>query len=253
MKQITLTLSILMTIATAQAAGWESLIQNLTQSRAELEGLSKDMDSLQKEKQADLDQWSQRRTDLDGQVQREKLRELQLAEKIKRVDSRVRSQAKSDPNAQKKVLGWIGDAEAWVNKSLPFQQEQRLSVLKGLKDRASSGHESMEFVLADLWMFMESEMKLSQSSEFTIMDITLEGKTKKAEIARLGLRSLFAVTPDGKILQMKKKNSGWTWVPVENNDEESSIQLLVKNLKTKNFSGYYLLPVDNTAQMGAGL
>jgi len=252
MRKIILTLTALLITLPAFAAGWESLIQNLTQSRVELEALSKEMDSLQREKQADLDQWSQRRTDLEAQVQREKLRELQLSEKMKRADSRVKSQAKSDPQAQKKILAWISGSEAWVNSSIPFQRDQRLNSLKNLKERATAGHESLEFVLADLWSFMEAEMKLSQTSEFTIQDISLEGKTQKAEIARIGMRSLFAVTPDGKILQMKKQSTNWSWVPVDSSEEGTSIQLLVKNLKAKNFSGYYFLPVDNLT-MGASL
>lgn len=235
------------------AAEWEGLIKNLTQNRAEVETLSKETDSIQREKQAELDQWVTRKTDLDTQVQREKLRELQLAEKIKRVESRVRTQGKSDPQAQKKILSWLDNTQKWVEGSIPFQQDQRLQSLKNLRERTNKGRESMEFILADLWTFMESEVKLSQTNEFTIMDIIVDGKTQKAEVARLGMQSLYAVTPDGKILQAKSTNSNWTWMPVHSSAEETSIQLLVKNLKSKNYSGYYFLPVEKNQQMGASL
>jgi hypothetical protein len=237
----------------AHSAGWEGLIQNLTQTRADLEGLAKETESLQKEKQAELDQWQQRKIDLDTQVQREKLRELQLAEKTKRIDSRVRTQNKVDPAAQKKLLTWISGLETWVQSSIPFEHTQRLQNLKNFKDRVHKGNESLEFILADLWHFMESETKLAQTNEFIIMDITLDGVTKKAEVARLGVQSLFAITPDGKTLQAKRQKNEWSWVPVSASDEDTSIHLLVKNLKSKNFTGYYTLPVEKSQAMGASL
>jgi hypothetical protein len=252
MKKLILVL-ILLSSSLAFAAPWEGLIQNLTQTRADLEGLSKETDSLQKEKQSELDQWQQRKTDLDSQVQREKLRELQLAEKVKRVDSRVRRENKADPAGQKKILVWIASLETWVQSSIPFQQNQRLQSLKNFKDRVNKGKESLEFILADLWQFMESEIKMAQTNEFIIMDISLDGAPKKAEVARLGVQSLFAITPDGKIYQAKKQSKEWTWISVNSSDEETSIQLLVKNLKSKNYSGYYFLPVEKSQQMGASL
>lgn len=251
MKKIILLLTLVS--LEASAAGWESLIQNLTQNRAELETLSKETDSLQKEKQNDLDQWTQRKIELESQVQREKLRELQITEKIKRAQSRVKSEGKSDPLAQKKLLTWIDGLEKWVQSSIPFQTNSRLQTLKNFRERIDQGQESLEFVLADLWAFMESQVKMAQTNEFTITDIDVDGKTQKVEIARIGTQSLFAVTPDGKTLKAKKVNNQWTWIPVGSGNEETSVQLLVKNLKSKNYTGYYYLPVDKKEQMGASL
>lgn len=236
----------------ASADSWESLVQKLTQVRADLETLSRESESLQRDKQSELDQWTQRRSEAEAQVQREKLRELQIGEKLKRLEARVKNGGKTDPQAPQKLLKWIERFQTWVPTTIPFHHEQRLAALDKLKTRAQKKHEAMEFVLADFWSFVESEIKLSQTNEYRIVDVKLGEVTKKCEVARLGLVALFVVTPDGKVLQASRDSQGWQWRDVEASGEQESILSLVKNLKNKNESDIYKLPIDQKI-MGAGL
>lgn len=236
----------------ARASTWEDFVGKLTQARTDVEMLSQEIDSLQKEKQSDLEQWTQRKNDLEAQMQKEQLRALQLAQKTKLLESRVKLQAKADPQAQKKILSWIERFEALVASTIPFLQESRLAQLKNLKIRAQKAQEPLEFIFADFWSFVESEMKLAQSNEYKIVDITLNGQPRKCEVARLGLQSLFVVTPDKSVLKAFKEAGVWKWKDVESSDDQTSVLTLVKNLKNKNGSGYYQLPIDSS-QLGASL
>lgn len=236
----------------AQASTWENFVEKLTQTRAEVETLSQEIDSLQREKQADLEQWTQRKTELEAQMQKEQLRSLQIGEKLKRLESRVKLQGKTDPQAQKRLLSWIERFETWVPSTIPFLHESRQDSLKNLKQRAQKAQEPIEFVMADFWSFVETEIKLAQSNEYKIVDIQLAGIQKKCEVARLGLQSLFVVTPDKKILKAVRDAGSWKWKDIESGEDQNSILLLVQNLKNKNGSGYYHLPVD-LGQMGASL
>jgi hypothetical protein len=235
-----------------QANSWESLIEKLTQTRGEVEMLSKELDSLQREKQSELEQWTQRKTDLEAQVQKEQLRSLQINEKLKRLETRVKLQGKADPQAQKKLLAWIDRYDQWILSSIPFLQESRKEILKSLKSRTQKAQEPVEFILADFWAFVDSEMKLAQTNEYKIVDIQMGAKLKKCEVARLGLQSLFVVTPDKKILKAIKESAGWAWKNIDSAEDQSAILLLVHNLKNKNGSGYYHLPVESI-QVGASL
>lgn len=236
----------------AQASTWENFVEKLTQARADVETLSQEIDSIQKEKQSDLEQWTQRKTELEGQIQKEQLRSLQISEKLKRLESRVKLQSKADPQAQKKLLAWIERFETWVPGTIPFLHESRQESLKNLKIRAQKSQEPIEFVMSDFWLFVESEIKLAQSNEYKIVDIQFAGQKKKCEVARLGLQSLFVVTPDKKILKASKEAGVWKWKDIESSDDQSAVLLLVKNLKNKNGSGYYHLPID-PGQVGASL
>jgi Protein of unknown function (DUF3450) len=235
-----------------KAATWENFVEKLTQTRSEVETLSQEIDSLQREKQADLEQWTQRKTELESQMQKEQLRSLQLAEKLKRLESRVKIQAKTNPDAQKKLLAWIERFEVWIPATIPFLHESRQTQLKNLKIRLQKAQEPVEFIFADFWAFVENEIKLAQSNEYKIVDITLNGQVRKCEVARLGLQSLFVVTPDKGVLKASKEAGVWKWKDIESNEDQTSIMSLVKNLKNKNGSGYYQLPID-ASQLGASL
>jgi hypothetical protein len=250
--KIFLALLISLSVSVGRADSWEGLVQRLTQTRADLETLSKESDSLQREKQADLDQWTQRKTEMEAQVQREKLRQMQIAEKLKRLESRVRVSGKSDPQAQKKLLGWISTFEKSVAQTIPFNLDNRLETLSRLKVRVNRDHEAMEFLLADFWSFVETELKLAQTNEYRIVDVEIAGKKRKCEVARLGLVALFVVTPEGKTLKAAHGATGWTWQDINSSSEQNSIISLVNNLKNKNDSGLYQLPM-NESQMGASL
>ncbi len=249
----TLLILVLLTLSSqSQADSWEGLVQKLTQTRAEIEALSKEADSLQREKQTELDQWVQRRAEIESQVEREKLRKLQIAEKLKRLEGRLKVTGKSDPQAQKKLLSWFAQFEKTIKNTIPFNQDVRLQTLARLRERVERNHEAMEFVLADFWSFVEGEMKLAQTNGYQIVDVDFGGSKKKCEVARLGLVALFVVTPDGKTLKAQKQASGWKWQDIESASEQSSILTLVQNLKNKNEAGMYQLPVSSS-QMGASL
>ncbi len=230
----------------ASPESWENLVNRLTKTRSEIESLSREMDSLQKEKQSELDQLVMRKSDLDTQVEREKLRKLQLTEKLRRLEGRVRVIGKTDPEAQKKLQSWITEMRVSVKDSIPYQRDLRLQNLVRLEDRIKKNHEPIEFIMSDFWSFIEAEFKLAQTNEYQIVSLDFEGQKKKCEVARLGLMSMFAVTADGNIRQAVKFEKDWQWKNIESSVEQNSILSLVKNLKNKNSTEIYQLPIAVT-------
>lgn len=234
------------------ANSWEKMVDQITKTRAEIEVLAKQTDAVSKKEQADIDMWSQKKTELENQLSREKMRGGQISEKLKRLEARIKVDPKTDPAGKKKLLEWISSYESTVAGTIPFHVEKRMATLKDLRSRVEAGHEAHEFVLADFWAFLESEMKLSQSNDYRIVDVTIDGQDKKCEVARLGLQALFVVTPNGQVLRASNNGTKWSWIDVNAGEQKDSVLTLVKNLKNKNTSGYYLLPIDK-ADMGASL
>ncbi len=234
------------------ASPWEKMVDQITKTRAEIEVLAKQTDVTSKKEQAEVDLWSQKKTELEGQLAREKMRGGQIHEKLKRLEARIKVDPKADPAGKKKLHEWLATYETTLKATIPFHVEKRMAVLADLKKRLDLGHEPHEFVLADFWSFLESEMKLSQSNDYRIVDVTISGQTKKCEVARLGLQALFVVTPSGQVLRASNNGSQWSWIDVNSDEQKESVLTLVKNLKDKKTSGYYLLPIDKAA-MGASL
>lgn len=234
------------------AEPWEKMVDQITNTRAEIEVLSQQMQTNIKREQADVDLWSQKKMEVESQILREQMREKQLSEKLKRLESRIKVDPTTDPQGKKKLLEWFKSYKTVILSTIPFHTDKRLKTLADLQDRLEKGHESQESLLADFWAFLESEVKLSQSNDYRIVDVNIRGETKKCEVARLGLQALFVVTPSGQVLRAVNNGIQWDWTDVNTEEQKSSVKTLLTHLKNKTTNGLYLLPISKK-DVGASL
>lgn len=221
----------------------QDLAGRIVHLRSELEGMSREMESEQREGQSALDLWVQKKAELQAALQKEKLRRLQLEEKIKRVSERVRIEGRRDPAARAYLKAWLDEARAWVQNSLPFRREIRLATLDDLSARAAGGLESPEVLVAELWQFYEAEMRMAGDNEYRIMDLPLALAGRKGEVVRLGMFALYARLPNGQITRAVRDSDGrWAMaaVPTSGPPAESADRLFA-NFKNKRDSGLYYL------------
>jgi hypothetical protein len=222
-----------------------SLMKNLVSLRSDLEMLNREIESVQKEKQSELDLWNQKKLELEAALQKETLRQLQLSEKTERLASRVKSQSKTDPEARRDLLKWIEQARTWVASSLPFRRAHRLESVGALEEKVNGGLESLESISAELWAFYDSELKMAADNEFRLLDIA-EGEQSpiKFEVVRLGLFAMFQRDAAGVVHQHVLKDDQWTKRPVSDS-QRSEINRLFGNMKAKKDSGLYNISFDD--------
>ena len=231
--------SLLWFAPSTQANDTTQLMEKLVHLRGEIETLSRDLEAENKNWQAQLDLWQQKRLELEGHWQRETLRELQLKEKTNRLTVRVQSGEKKDPKSHALWRQWIADAKAWVNTSLPMQTAQRLQRLDNLNERAESGLEGIETLSAELWQFYESELKMAGEIEYKMTD---GPSGKKAETARLGVYALVTLDSDDQLHLIKKQGSEWKTLPLTEADSQTQARRLLQNVKGKRKAGLYDWP-----------
>jgi hypothetical protein len=219
-----------------------TLMKQLVDFRGELETLSLEVDQVAKERQAQVDLWNQKKTELQSALQKEQFRRLQITEKTKALASRIKIHEQGDPKSQGLLVKWIKRAETWVENSLPYRREIRLKTLAELKRRGQLGLESQESLVAELWRFFESELKMSGDNEFRIVDVQTSSGLRKAEVARLGLYSMYAAFPDGQVKQATVRDKVWSLHDLEGEERANALRLLT-NLKAKRESGLYRLPI----------
>jgi hypothetical protein len=220
-----------------------ALMKDIVALRAELETISRENESLQKEKSAELDLWVQKKLELEGLVQKETLRQLQLKEKAKLLGSKVKVEAKANPEGKAELLAWIANAQNWVQHSIPFRQNHRLAVLKSIEERTQAGLESVELLSAELWRFYEDEFKMAADNEYRITEAPATGGGKKAEVARLGLVAMYSRADDGTVEVHKKVEGKWLAQKLSAAESIEAVRLL-DNLKAKKDSGLYSLPLS---------
>lgn len=222
------------------------LMKNLVGLRSDLEMLNREIESVQKEKQSELDLWNQKKLELEAALQKETLRQLQLSEKTDRLASRVKSQSKADPEAKRDLLKWIEQARAWVSTSLPFRRAHRLETLGSLEEKVENGLESLESISAELWTFYDSELKMAADNEFRLLDIA-EGveAPKKYEVVRLGFFTMFQRDAEGSVHQYVLKNDEWIKRPASE-AQRPEINRLFGNMKAKKDSGLYSISLGDS-------
>lgn len=221
------------------------LMKNLVGLRSDLEMLNREIESIQKEKQSELDLWNQKKLELEAALQKETLRQLQLTEKTDRLASRVKSQSKADPEAKRDLLRWIEQARTWVSTSLPFRRAHRLETVGALEEKVKLGLESLESISAELWAFYETELKMAADNEFRLLDIA-EGNDapKKYEVVRLGFFTMFQRDAEGSVHQYVLKNDEWVKRPVSE-AQQPEINRLFGNMKAKKDSGLYSISLGD--------
>jgi hypothetical protein len=212
--------------------------------RAQLETLSREVEALSKERQAEVDLWTQKRMELEGSLQKERLRGMQLDEKILRNSARIRNENRGKTVIQGPLLKWIEVAEKRVKSSLPVRRVERLAALEQLRERALAGVESHEVLAGELWQTLETELKMASSHEYRIESLFLDGsggEATKAELARIGINAAFAATPDGRVFSARMNRGNWAWLPIEKAEELGEAKRLIGNFKKKKDSGLYQL------------
>ncbi len=231
---------------------WSRFIDQVTQLRGEIELLSKDTESQNKNLQSEIDSLAQKKNELSSQLMREKFRGKQLQAKVQRLQMKTKTQPSADPKSSQLMLSWIKSYQDSLTELIPFKQEARKAQLQKIAQRLESGLESHESLMVDFWTFLENEKKLSETNSYQILDIEVEGQLQKCEVARLGLKSLFAITPSQKMLQAELTSEGWKWKDIKTQEQKKSILSLVDHLKNRNTSILYVLPI-NQQPLGASL
>jgi hypothetical protein len=240
MEKILIALFMMNNLAFAETP---KILSDLVSLRSEIEILSSELETSQKEKQTELDMWMQKRLEIESNLQKEKMRHVQIAEKMLRYSSLTKAHEKVEPQGKSQLLGAIREAKTWVDASLPFSKEQRKARLESLESRLESGMESPEILGAELWAFYESEIKLGTQNEFRIIDFDFPQGREKVEAVRLGLYAMFIRQVDGEMKRIVKGENAWVTNALSRKQEQEVVRLM-EDLKQKRKSGVYFLPLS---------
>ncbi|MBK9037728.1 MAG: DUF3450 family protein [Bdellovibrionales bacterium] len=239
-KKILIALFMMNNLAFAETP---KIMNDLVSLRSEIEILSNELEASQKEKQAELDMWMQKRLEIESNLQKEKMRHVQIAERDLRHSALTKAHEKIEPQGKSQLLDGIREAKNWVDTSLPFSKEQRKARLESLESRLERGMESPEILGAELWAFYESEIKLGTQNEFRIIDFDFPRGREKVEAVRLGLYTMFIRQVDGEMKEVVRGESGWATKSLSKKQEQEVVRLM-EDLKQKRKSGVYFLPLS---------
>jgi len=234
------------------AEDFRDLSQKVLQGRQEVEQLNQEQSQTHKIFQAELDLLIQRKTELDQQIFKERLKNQQLQIKKDFLKQSQKSDVKLSKSEKKQIMDWLLNLEKWVQASLPYRREVRWQELQDIKTQIQN-NSFKEDLVRQLWAFTEKEIKLGQDNHYEIIDLEIDQKKQKVESVRLGWVQMYYRTPEGKWGSFKKESQ-----KVEGDLEEKTLERLFKKLKSREEKGYFEIPYFSALggaflQMGGAL
>ncbi|MFB6373638.1 MAG: DUF3450 family protein, partial [Bradymonadaceae bacterium] len=93
-----------------------------------------------------------------------------------------------------------------------------------------------------LWQFVEDELRLSRENGMYSQVIELGGEEVLADVARVGMVSLYFKTEDGRVGVAERTDEGWRWQTIRKEKQKRRIEKLFESFKKNIRVGYFELP-----------
>ncbi len=188
-----------------------TLADRLIKLRGEVETLHDDIESKQQQHRNRMASLSQRRAELEAQIQRQQL----SLKKLQRDVGELRSQAKTideESGALRPVVKEVSSLlESHVDSALPFTIDERKAELRQVRSKLEKGELSTPRAINQLWTFVEDELRLCRENGLFRQTINVDGEDQLADVIRLGMAMLFYRTGDGQVGRAAKNNDAWAF------------------------------------------
>ena len=219
--------------------------------RTEVETLNTNVGLAKEELTADLRAAAGQQAELEAAVRRQELRLERLLGDEQAALREVEKQSRGAGEAlEQEVRTGIHAFRGHVKRSLPFQSEARLKALAELEAHLNATTLPVEQVAARLWAFAEDERRLTRENAIGRQVATIDGDEILVDIARLGMIAMYFRTPDGRIGQVHRASSGWSWTVLPAESEAAQVDKLFDALEKGIRTGWFELPQPLIA-MGA--
>lgn len=221
--------------------GISVLAEKLIGLRGEVESLHDEIESKQQDHRNRMSSLSQRRAELEAQIQRQ---ELDI-EKVRRQVAELRDVAENvteeSAALQPVAKGSAASLEDHVSASLPFTVDERLAEIEEIRRKLSKGEVSAPRALNQLWTFVEDELRLSKENGLFRQTITIDDEEQLADVVRVGMVMLFFRTGDGRYGHAERSGDDWTFVAVDGQSAEK-VEILFDDFEKQVRTGFFEIP-----------
>ena len=220
----------------------DSFAARLAEARKDVESLTDSLSQLKDDLRAKERALDNQAAELAAQTRQEELRLEQLNQTLTRQAEARAAAVAGSAAVVPAVAKSIATLRAGVAAGLPFRQAERLGELDTLQAALESGASTPREVASRLWSFVEDERRLASQSALDRQIITLNGQEVLADVARLGMVSLYYRTDQGELGRAVREGEGWRYEPVT--DEAARLQLvdLFDALSKQVRVGFFTIP-----------
>jgi len=237
-------------VSVSRADELTNLAKKLAGMRAEVETLSNELELEKQKLKNELDSLAQQKSELDVQIEKERLRIQEIKASIERRREEIAKQSVSGEELKPLVNEAIGQAEVLVKDSLPFRTSERIDELGKIRSRMDEGLMRPEKAASLLWAFMEDELRLTRECALDKQIIVVDGREQLAEVARVGMVMLFFRTNAGRYGKAVKRQDAWEYEVFSDSTANEQTALLFDSFRKQVRVGYFELPNALADQKG---
>ncbi len=218
-----------------------TLAERLIELRGEVEALNDNIESQQQEHRNRMSSLTQRRAELDAQIQRQDLEVKKLQKEIDELRAESTGLSEEIATLEPLVKDASNRLEARVRASLPYMTDERTADLAEVLRKMEAEEITAARALNNIWTFFEDELRLARESEMFRQTIEVDGKEQLADVVRLGMVMLFFRTGDEQFGYAVRKGDSWVYETASGSDR-SRIEELFAAFEKQVRTGFFVVP-----------
>ena len=242
-KRVILSTVVCMALGTVSlSADNENIVKSIMKLRADVESFYSKIDDNKDSYKAEMKSNTMQSADSEAQINRQETA-LKLAEaELLKVQTKIAETSNKNESIKPMLLGVIDELRRIIKNGIPFKTTERLSDLATLQKNLIDDVITEEKALLLLWASYDDTIRLTKEIGLFKQEITVDGETKLAKIAKMGSVMMFFATPDDKVGYVVKKGDGYAYKTITNKEDVVKIVNLFDSLQKQIRTGFFNLP-----------
>lgn len=219
-----------------------NIVKSIMKLRADVEALYTKIDDNKDAYKAEMKSNTMQSADSEAQINRQETA-LKLAEaEMQKIQKKIADTSNKNESIKPMLLGAIDTLRTIITNGIPFKTTERLADLATLQKNLIDDVITEEKALSLIWASYDDTIRLTKEIGLFKQEITVDGETKLAKIAKLGSVMMFFATPDDKVGYVVKKGDKYTYKTITNKEDVIKIVNLFDSLQKQIRTGFFSLP-----------
>ncbi len=225
-----------------EANSQDTMVKSIMKLRSDVEALYSKIDENKENYKAQMKSFTMQRADMEAQINRQETSLKLLKDELNKAQIKMASMKKGNEDITPLLLTSIDKLDQVIVNGIPFKVNERREELKKIKSHLKDKTLSPEKGLSMVWASYDDIIRLTKEIGLFKQAITIKGKEKLSQIAKLGSVALYFATPDNEVGYVVKKDGGYSYKVESDEKKQQQIIALFDALKKQIRTGYFTLP-----------
>ncbi len=220
----------------------DQMVKSIMELRSEVEALYTQIDNNKDGYKAQMKSYALQISDNEAQINREETGLKLTQQNIEKTEQKLAQSGNASEDLTPMIEDAINAIQKEIKAGIPFKTDERIMGLEQIRNDLKSKSITQEKALALTWASYDDALRLTKEIGQFKHEITLDGKSTMAKIAKVGSVMMFFATPDDKVGYVKQKGNSYTYEVTEDGTEREQIVNLFDALQKQIRTGYFTLP-----------